>query len=884
MEKENKTTPMMQQWSDCKRKSKGALLFFRLGDFYEAFYEDAEIISQELGLTFTKRQNIPMCGVPYHTCDNYIDKLIAKGFKVAIAEQTEDPKKAKGLVKRELARIVTPGTIINSNLISDKSNNYFASICQVGSSYGLSFIDLTTSEFKVLEVDSQKDLLNELFRLKPKEFLITKNFYEKNSKIFEELLFSYNFLLNKKDNWQFDHKFSYETLIDHFKILSLDGFGLRGEISGITAAGALINHLKDDLNLNLDHIKSISTEKFSKFLNLDQSCLKNLEIFETTSYNKKNTLLHLLDKTLTPMGARLLSKWVKYPLIDVLEIKRRQNSISEFLKNFEHFIKAKDILKNIRDLERLNMKISSNYATPRDFLSLKQSLFNAFELKENFQNFSSELILENVQKIKDLRDLAEMIDNAVSEDASIKMTDGKIFKNGYNEDLDEIRQISKNSKEWIANYQNKLREEFKIKTLKVGFTRVFGYYIEVSKGQSEKFQSNNFTRRQTLVNAERYISEDLKTFEQKVFTAEDKIKAIEIELFNDLREKVSKYFDDILIIAKSIAQIDAIYSLSKVARENDYILPEINNSNILDIKAGRHPLIEKTLKTSEFIPNDTLLDNENNNLFIITGPNMAGKSTYIRQVAIIVIMAQMGSFVPAKSATIGIVDKVFSRIGASDDLSRGQSTFMVEMTETANILNNATDKSLIILDEIGRGTSTYDGISIAWAVAEYLLTTKNKKAKTLFATHYWELTALEKQIKGAVNYNISVAETDHGIVFLRKIIKGDTDKSYGIHVANLAGLPHEALKIAKKRLEELEKNQSRNNFSKKRSSKKIKKDLLDNFPLLNVQNQSHNNMLEIIEEIKNIDLNNLTPLDAQQKIYEFQKKILLKESNKNFIT
>jgi DNA mismatch repair protein MutS len=820
----NSITPMMQQWHSCKKKAKDALLFFRLGDFYESFYEDAAVISKELDLTFTKRAHTPMCGVPHHTLDIYVDRLIAKGYKVAIAEQMEDPKKVKGIVKRGISRIVTPGTIVNSNLLSEKSNNFFASITQINKSYGLCILELTTANFQIIEIEEKKDLFNELYKLRPKEFLISKKFEKHHGDFFDELKLLYSFSISKVEDWNFDYKICHDSLLNHFEVISLDGFGLKSMTSGISSAGALINHLINDLQINIDHIKTIHTDKLSKYLQINHSCMRNLEVIE--SYTKQHSLLKLIDQTQTPMGGRLLSSWVKYPLLDITKIKQRQNAINELVCDPFLLSNLKDALSGIRDLERLIMKISSGYASPRDLLSLRFSIEQSCKIKNIILDLKSNLMEKNTANLIDLSHLAKIIETSICDTPPLKTNDGNIFNDGYNKELDELRAIS--------------------------------------KGQAKNV-GDRFVRRQTLVNAERFITNELKEFEEKALTAQEQIKALESKLYEELRMQISSYFPQVTKIAKAIANIDVIYSFATCAKRYNFICPEINNDNVIDIKNGRHPLIESTLRSNEFIPNDTYLDNDKNNLFIITGPNMAGKSTYIRQVAIITLLAQMGSFVPAKYAKIGIVDKIFSRIGASDDLTRGQSTFMVEMTETANILNSATEKSLIILDEIGRGTSTYDGISIAWAVAQYLLTMPNKRAKTLFATHYWELTALEKEIPGAVNYNVSVAEVDHGIVFLRKIIKGDTDKSYGIHVAKLAGLPYEAIKIAKERLDLLEKGEKQK--SKKRSKKDNQFSLFETKPIISKHMES------IIEEIKSLDINKLTPIEAQMKLLFLQEKL-----------
>lgn len=803
-------SPVMQQWESCKKAAGSAILFFRLGDFYEAFYEDAAIISKELELTLTSRQGTPMSGVPAHTCEGYIDKLVAKGYRVAVAEQVEDPKKTKGLVKREVVRIVTPGTVINSSLLSEKSNNFIASIIPVGSLFGLAILDLTTAEFTVSEFEKEQDLLNELYRLQPAEFLTSQKFIDKMPQFFGEMRHTYDFLLNTTDEWHFEHQVAYDYLVSHFKVHSLDGFGLKGLFAGINAAGALLKYLQESLSLPIEHIQDIRPYSTSEYLTLDRTTQRNLELTEALAdKSKKNTLLSILDQTETPMGARLMRHWVKQPLLSVDQIVSRQDSIQAFVTDAETRIQVGALLHHIRDLERLIMKVSSGYASPRDIVALRFSFTPIPELKQLLQRLpSTTLISEEEQRLSHLPNMTQLIAHAIVDEPPARLSDGRIFRDGYSKELDELRTISHDSKAWIAAYQTRLREETGIKTMKVGFSRIAGYFIEVSKGQSERMPST-FQRRQTLVNAERFISPELKEYENKVLTAEERITSIENELFNALRAEIAQYTPQVICVAHALARIDCLFALATVATAHHYIRPIIDNSDILHITDGRHPVIEAANCSEKFIPNSSLLDGNENRVLIITGPNMAGKSTYIRQVALLVIMAQMGSFIPAHAAHIGIVDKVFTRIGASDDLARGQSTFMVEMTETANILNNATSKSLIILDEIGRGTSTYDGISIAWSVAEYLLLCEGKMAKTLFATHYWELTKLEGKIPGAVNYNVAVHEQNDHIVFLRKIVKGGTDKSYGIHVGRLAGLPSPVISRAKEILLHLEENANR---------------------------------------------------------------------------
>ncbi|MFI0434284.1 MAG: DNA mismatch repair protein MutS [Parachlamydiaceae bacterium] len=808
---ETKASPMMIQWHACKQQAKDAVLLFRMGDFYEAFYEDAHLLSKELDLTLTKRQEIPMSGIPFHTSDGYVDKLVGKGYRVAIAEQVEDPKKAKGLVKREVVRIVTPGTVMSSHLLSEKNNNFFASLTQAGQIIGLAFLDLTTGECWVTEFTDEKDLLNEIYRLQPAEFLTSEKFKNKHLPLFEEIRQAYPFLVNTQADWHFEHQTACDFLVQHFNVYNLDGFGLQGKIGAINAAGALLHYIQDVLSLPIHHIQTISAYSTSHFMSLDRMTQRNLEL--TTSLQdgtRKNTLLNILDHTHTPMGARLLNQWVKQPLLSIKTIHQRQEAIQSFLDH-EHCLKTlRARLLEVKDIERLMMKISAGYATARDLMALHYSFAPIGSLASLLDCLPSSWIQLEKEKLDPLPEMNQKIAQALVDEPPLRLGEGKTFRDGFNKELDDLREISRDSKSWIARYQSELREQTGIKTLKVGFNRMFGYFIEVSRGQTDRMP-DTFLRRQTLVNAERYISPALKEYESKVLTAEERIQSIESELFLRLREEIAAYTQSVMNVAQAIARLDCISALAEVAKENHYCRPCIDDSHLIHIQDGRHPVIEEVCKNETFIPNDTYLNDKEQRLLLITGPNMAGKSTYLRQVALIVIMAQIGSYVPAKKAHIGIVDKVFTRIGASDDLSRGQSTFMVEMTETATILNNATSRSLVILDEIGRGTSTYDGISIAWSVAEYLLCTEGRMAKTLFATHYWELTKLEERIAGAINYNVAVHEAEDHITFLRKIVKGGTDKSYGIHVARLAGMPSSVIHRSKEILEHLEENSNRKN-------------------------------------------------------------------------
>lgn len=794
----------MAQWHACKKMAKDAVLLFRMGDFYEAFYDDAAAVSRELDLTLTQRQGIPMAGVPCHASEGYIDKLVAKGYRVALAEQLDDPKKTKGLVRREVVRVITPGTVVSSSLLSDKSNNFITSLAQVDKTFGLAYLDLSTGEFRVIEFDGDRDLLNELFRLHPSECVVSEKFCNRHALLLDEMRNSFPLLVSHHDDWQFDYQTAYHTLTGHFRVHSLDGFGLGGMTAGVNAAGALLNYLKDRLCLSLEHLHQISTYNRSHLLSLDRITQRNLELTESLKDgSRRHTLVDILDRTRTSMGGRLMRQMVKQPLVDTVAISKRQDAVEAFLSQRVAAADTTKQLDAVRDLERLMTKLSSGFASPRDLVALRLSLEQIPLLKRALGPLRAAMIHEEIEQLHPLTEVSQLIASALVDEPPARLHDSPSFRPGFHSQLDELREIGRDSQAWLARYQNQLREQTGIKTLKVGYTRMFGYYIEVSRGQSDKMP-DSFQRRQTLVNAERFLSPELKEFEHKALTAEDRAQAIETELFAELRTQVVQYAEPIMRTAQAIARIDCLCGLADVAYSFGYTRPKVDNSNTLKIVDGRHPVIEGASIGERFIPNDTLLDDGQNRLFVITGPNMAGKSTYIRQVALLVIMAQIGSFIPAREAHIGVVDKVFTRIGASDDLSRGQSTFMVEMTETANILNNATDRSLVILDEIGRGTSTYDGISIAWAVAEHLLTTPGRRAKTLFATHYWELTQLEEKIPGAVNYHVAVKEHDDQVIFLRKIVKGSTDKSYGIQVGRLAGLPTAVIARAKEILVHLE--------------------------------------------------------------------------------
>ncbi len=837
----DKLSPMMAQWYACKQKAQDALLLFRLGDFYEAFYDDAALLSEAVDVTLTQRQGIPMSGVPAHAAEGYIEKLVEKGYLVAIAEQVEDAKLAKGLVKREIVKVVSPGTLLSS--IPEDDNNFFASITIVNKNYALALLDLSTGELRVSEATDLKELQDEFFRRHPSEVLLSERDYQTLKPALEGVR------ITKKENWRFNPKNAFNFLTGHFKIHSLDGFGLQGMTASVTAAGALLSYIEEDLNLSTTHVKKITHDELSSYMAIDKATQRNLELTEPLHKGGKNcTLLKLLNHTRTPMGARLFKSWLTHPLLSLERITKRQEAVEEL----QGYLPLAEKLRPIRDLERLMTRISTGTGTPRDLTTLKTSLDAIPPIRKMVASFKAPLF-ENMA-LPPTEAIAKKIEETLVEEPPVKLGEGKVIRFGVDEELDELCALKTDSKSWIAQYQSELKEETGIRTLKIIFSKAFGYCIEVSRGQADKMP-DSFQRRQTLVNNERFISPELKAYEEKIFTAEEKIQAIESRLYHELRKEIATYSDTITLLARSIAALDSLLSLATVAVKNQYTRPILDESDTLSIKVGRHPVIEASLLGDSFIPNDTQLDEEAR-LVLITGPNMAGKSTYIRQVALITIMAQIGSFVPAQKAHIGLIDKVFSRIGASDDLSRGQSTFMLEMTETANILNNATSRSLVILDEIGRGTSTFDGISIAWAVAEYLL---KLECKTLFATHYWELTEMEEDHAGVHNVHVAVQEAADRIVFLRKIVAGSTDKSYGIHVARLAGLPPSVLKRAHDVLHKLETTDD---------PPKAQEQLSFFTPTPSADEE------ELKSELEKLNLDEMTPMRALQKLEEWKSTFL----------
>ncbi len=796
-------TPMLRQYLGLKDKNPDAILFFRMGDFYEMFFDDARTASRILSITLTSRgthngEKVPMCGVPHHASKSYISKLVESGLKVAVCEQTEDPKASKGIVKREVVRVVTPGSIIDEGDVDDKSNLYIAAISGSDGKYGLAHADLSTGEFRVTEVFYDNDLFDELGRINPAEVLISENKHLSGM----ERLSEYRVEILERDS--FNPGNAEEILMDQLGVRSLVGFGCHEMKEGVKAAGALIHYLRDTQKGSPEHMKDIVSYHTGDFMFLDTSTCAHLEILKTMRRQSvKGSLFQILDRTVTPMGSRLLKKWIVYPLIDIEKIRSRLGAVSCFKDDPMLREAIRERLKEIYDLERLRGRIALNRGNARDLLSLKASIHRLPFIKNTLSSSTSTLLSENAAKMDVLQDIAILIDEAIHEAPPVTIKEGGIIKEGYNDELDSLIALSRGGKSWIAEFAAKEQKRTGISRLKVGFNRVFGYFIEISKSNLHLAPSD-YIRKQTLVNCERFITEDLKIREQQVLGAEEKRVELEFELFNSIRRQIALENQRIKETAELISQIDVFVGLAETAELNDYSCPEVNEGLDIEIEEGRHPVIELTVKDEPFVPNDIHLDSGEQQVLIITGPNMAGKSTILRQTALTVLMAQIGSFVPASKAHIGIVDRIFTRVGASDDLARGRSTFMVEMNETANILRHATPKSLVVLDEIGRGTSTYDGLSIAWAVAEALHDRDEKGVKTLFATHYHELTELVASKSRVKNFNIAVREWDDKIIFLRKLVPGGTSRSYGIQVARIAGLSESVLKRAGEILDNLE--------------------------------------------------------------------------------
>ncbi len=864
-------SPMMQKYLETKKQYEDCILFYRLGDFYEMFFEDAITASRELEITLTGKEcgleeRAPMAGVPYHAADNYISKLIDKGYKVAICEQLTDPKETKGMVERGVVRIVTPGTIVETNMLEERKNNYIMSIYKNGIYFGISVCDVSTGEFYSSEIKNTNNfplLLDEIARYTPSEIVVNSmmsNCEEEMSKIkerFEVYITKFNDSFFKED---------YETIKAKFSITDnkqQEIENIEEKTLAVCSINALVEYLQQTQMTNLEHINKIQIYNISKYMCLDINARRNLEITEKLrDKTKKGTLLWVLDKTSTSMGGRLLRRWINDPLIDTTEIQDRLNAVEELKNNIMLRGDIIEALKKVYDIERLTGKMTYGNANARDMIALRNSLEKLPEVKSILSNCESKLIKELYNNLDELQDIHQLIDKAIVEEPPIAIKEGGIIKLGYDEEIDKLKLATTEGKNWILKLENEEKEKTGIKNLKIGFNKVFGYYIEITKSFFSQVPTDRYIRKQTLTNAERYITEELKQLENQILGAEEKVITLEYNVFIEIREEIAKNVKRLQQTALVISTLDVITSFAQVAEDMNYCKPIVNNEGKIDIKAGRHPVIEKMLGAGSFVDNDTYLDKDENRLSIITGPNMAGKSTYMRQVALITLMAQIGSFVPATEAKIGVVDKIFTRVGASDDLSMGQSTFMVEMMEVATILREATQNSLIVLDEIGRGTSTYDGLSIAWAVAEYIADKKTCGAKTLFATHYHELTELEEKKEGIKNYSIAVKEKGEDIIFLRKIVKGGTDESYGIHVARLAGVPKIVTQNANNILRTLERKSVISN--KKPENKNVVEGQFDMF---------NYKIAEVAHEIDKIDLNGLTPIEALNILVKIKDKL-----------
>mgnify|MGYP000014307808 FL=1 len=872
-------TPMMQHYLKTHEEYKDCILFYRLGDFYEMFFDDAKVVSKELELTLTGKscgaeERAPMCGIPYHAAETYLTRLVKKGYKVAICEQVEDPKLAKGMVKREVTRVVTPGTTLNAQALDETKNNYIMCIAYIGDHYGISSADITTGDYYVTEVDSERKLLDEVNKYQPTEIICNEAFYISGIDI-DDMKNRMGIVIYSLDAWYFSDETAQMTLKDHFKVRDLEGLGLADYDSGVIAAGALLKYLYETQKTTLSNLVAIHPYTTGKFMIIDSSTRRNLELVETLrEKQKRGSLLWVLDKTRTAMGARTLRSFVEQPLIERAEIEERYDAIDEFNTNAITREEIREYLNPVYDLERLITRVTYQTANPRDLIAFRNSIHMLPPIKTLMSDFQSPLLKRLYEQLDTLDELYELIERSIAEEPPLTLHDGGILKEGYNEEVDRLRKAKTDGKSWLADLEAKEREKTGIKNLKIKYNKVFGYYLEVTNSFKD-LVPDYFTRKQTLANAERFITPELKELEDVILGAEDKLIVLEYELFREVRQKVADEVVRIQKTAKAVAQIDVFASLATVAEQNNYCRPKLNEKGLIDIKDGRHPVVERMIQNEMFVANDTYLDNGSNRVSIITGPNMAGKSTYMRQSALIVLMAQIGSFVPAKSAKIGIVDRIFTRVGASDDLASGQSTFMVEMSEVANILRNATSNSLLILDEIGRGTSTFDGLSIAWAVVEHISNPRLLGAKTLFATHYHELTELEGKLNSVNNYCIAVKEKGDDIVFLRKIVKGGADKSYGIQVAKLAGVPDNVIERAKEIVEELSNNDITEivqNISAEGSSKRSKPKLdevdLEQISLLDTMDND-----TILNELKELDLSQMTPIEAMNKLYELQNKV-----------
>ena len=873
-------TPMMQKYLETKKEYPDCILFYRLGDFYEMFYEDAITASKELELTLTGKscgleERAPMCGVPYHAVEGYLNRLVSKGYKVAICEQVEDPKLAKGLVKREVVRIVTPGTNLNTQSMDETRNNYLMSIAYFQGKIGISIADVTTGDYYLTEVEDNKKLLDEIMKYHPSEIICNDAFTVSGMDL-ADLKDRLNIAIYSLEPFYYDEDRCRKSLLKHFHVTSLQGMGIEDFPSGLIAAGALMQYLTNTQKIPLSHFTHLYPYLTSRYMLLDSSTRRNLELTETLrEKQKRGSLLGVLDKTKTAMGARTLRQYIEQPLIDKSEIEKRLDGISELSEKAMLRDEIREYLNPIYDLERLLGKVSYKTANPRDLLAVAGSLKMLPSIKVLLNDFSSDILKEIQEETDDLTDVCTLIERAICEEPPLAIKEGGIIRDGFDENIDRLRHAKNDGKTWLAKLEEEDRERTGIKNLKVKYNKVFGYYFEVTNS-FKNMVPEDYIRKQTLTNAERYTNAKLKELEDTILNAEDKLYGLEYDLFCQIRDSIAGEIDRIQRTAKAIARLDVLCSLSYVAERNHYVRPKINEKGVIDIKAGRHPVVEQMISNDMFISNDTYLDNNKYCVSIITGPNMAGKSTYMRQVALIVLMAQIGSFVPADSANISMTDRIFTRVGASDDLASGQSTFMVEMNEVANILRNATSNSLLILDEIGRGTSTFDGLSIAWAVIEHISNKKLLGAKTLFATHYHELTELEGKMNNVNNYCIAVKEKGDDIVFLRKIVKGGADKSYGIQVAKLAGVPDMVIDRAKEIVTQLcdndilEKVQSIAIDQKETKHKAVKYDEVDLSQMSLFDTVTDE---DVLNELKELDVSTLTPLDALNTIYRLQNKL-----------
>ena len=867
-------SPMMQEYCKTKEEYKDCILFYRLGDFYEMFFDDALLVSKELELTLTGKdcgleERAPMCGIPFHAADTYINRLIERGHKVAICEQVEDPKKAKGLVKRAVIRVVTPGTTLDATSLDESKNNYLMSIVSIADRFGCAIADITTGDCFLTEVPNSQKLVDEINKFSPAEIICNDSFFMSGVDT-DDLKERLGICIFSLDAWYFDDDTCRKELREHFHVTNLEGLGISDYDSGIIAAGALFLYLKETQKTALSQMTTIRPYTAERYMLIDSSSRRNLELVETLrEKQKRGSLLWVLDKTKTAMGARTLRSFVEQPLIDAEEINRRLEALEELNEKPMLRDEIREYLNPVYDLERLVSRISFKSVNPRDMVAFASSLEMIPYIKQVLKDFQAPILKEIYEDMDSLEDITDLIKHAIVDEPPLAQKDGGIIREGFNEDVDKFRSARTDGKKWLTELETKERERTGIKSLKIKYNRVFGYALEVTNTFKE-LVPENYIRKQTLANAERYITEELKNLENMILGAEDKLYALEYELFSNVRDKVGQEVIRIQRTAKAIAGLDVFASLALVAERNHYVRPKVNEGGIIDIKGGRHPVVEQMIDNDMFIANDTYLDNTKKRVSIITGPNMAGKSTYMRQTALIVLMAQIGSFVPADKAVIGIVDRIFTRVGASDDLASGQSTFMVEMTEVANILRNATAKSLLILDEIGRGTSTFDGLAIAWAVIEHISNTKLCGAKTLFATHYHELTELEGKLSGVTNYCIAVKEKGDDIVFLRKIVKGGADKSYGIQVAKLAGVPDSVINRAKELVEELSDadiTAAVKDLASPKKKPKVEMDMAQMSLFDTVQDN------DIIEELKGIDIGNLTPMEALNTLYNLQNKI-----------